>query len=107
MVTSSSPKSINCLKKINFPVMQSMFILDTKSFKKGIELVKAGKPDLIDIRPVSYTHLDVYKRQAELFRLFPMIWKSLLRLDLRVFLHNPEPLSKSLERTLDTATPPS
>lgn len=51
MITSSSPKVINCLKKLNYPVMQSMFILDTKSLKKGIELIKAGKPDLIDIRP--------------------------------------------------------
>ncbi|HAX17351.1 MAG TPA: hypothetical protein DCY00_01980 [Actinobacteria bacterium] len=51
MITSSSPKSVNCLKKLDFPVMQSMFILDTKSLKKGIELVKAGRPDLVDIRP--------------------------------------------------------
>jgi len=51
MVTSSSPKAINYLKKLDFPVMQSMFILDTKSLKKGIELIKAGKPDLIDVRP--------------------------------------------------------
>lgn len=51
IITSASPKVINCLKKLDFPVMQSMFILDTKSLKKGIELVKVGKPDLIDIRP--------------------------------------------------------
>ena len=63
MVTSASPKSINCLKKIDFPVMQSMFILDTKSFKKGIELVKAGKPDLIDIRPGI-----LYPKASELLR---------------------------------------
>ena len=43
--------------------MQSMFILDTKSFKKGIELVKAGKPDLIDIRPGI-----LYPKASELLR---------------------------------------
>ncbi|MCE5329702.1 glycerol-3-phosphate responsive antiterminator [bacterium] len=63
MITSASPKSINCLKKLNFPVMQSMFILDTKSLKKGIELVKAGKPDLIDIRPGI-----LYPKAAELLK---------------------------------------
>jgi len=51
IITSASPKVVNCLKKLDFPVMQSMFVLDTKSLKKGIELVKVGKPDLIDIRP--------------------------------------------------------
>lgn len=63
MITSASPKSINCLKKLNFPVMQSMFILDTKSLKKGIELIKAGKPDLIDIRPGI-----LYPKAAELLK---------------------------------------
>lgn len=51
IIATASPKIINCLKKLNCPVMQLMFILDTKSLKKGIELVTAGKPDLIDIRP--------------------------------------------------------
>ena len=50
-ITSSSPKTINYLRKLDFLVMQSMFVLDTKSLKKGIELVRAGKPDLIDVRP--------------------------------------------------------
>ena len=50
-ITSSSPKTINCLRKLDFLVMQSMFVLDTKSLKKGIELVRSGKPDLIDVRP--------------------------------------------------------
>jgi glycerol uptake operon antiterminator len=50
-ITSSSPKTVNYLRKLDFLVMQSLFVLDTKSLKKGIELVKAGKPDLIDVRP--------------------------------------------------------
>jgi glycerol uptake operon antiterminator len=65
MITSASPKSINCLKKLDFLVMQSMFILDTKSLKKGIELVKAGKPDLIDIRPgILYPKASVLLRES-------------------------------------------
>ena len=31
--------------------MQTIFLFDTKSLKKGVELIKQGKPDLVDIRP--------------------------------------------------------
>lgn len=50
-IASSSPKIINYGKKLKFTIMQTLFMFDTKSLKKGIELVKQSKPDFIDIRP--------------------------------------------------------
>ena len=35
--------------------------------KMAVENFKNRKQDLVNIPPVSYTHLDVYKRQAPLF----------------------------------------
>ena len=49
--------------------------------------------------PVSYTHLDVYKRQVWLGGV------TIVRSTSESV--GAEPLSESLERTLDTATPPS
>jgi len=55
IIASSSPKIINCSKKLNFLVVQTIFLFDTKSLKKGVDLVKKGKPNFIDIRPgISY-----------------------------------------------------
>lgn len=51
IICSSSPKLINCFKKFEFLTIQSIFVMDTKSTKKGIQLINTGKPHLIDIRP--------------------------------------------------------
>ena len=51
IIASSSPRIINYSKKLDFLVMQTIFLFDTKSLKKGVELIKQGKPDLVDIRP--------------------------------------------------------
>ena len=51
ILSTASPRIINLLKKTDITIVQSMFILDTKSLKKGLQLVKAGKPDFLDIRP--------------------------------------------------------
>lgn len=51
IICSSSPKLINCFKKFDFLTIQSIFVMDTKSTKKGIQLINTGRPHLIDIRP--------------------------------------------------------
>lgn len=87
VLTTASPKTVNCLKKLDMPVIQSMFILDTKSLKKGIELIKTGKPDLIDIRPgILYPKAFEYIRKS--FD-FPVICSG--------FINNKEDLIKILD----------
>ena len=51
IIATSSPRIINYSKKLDFLVMQTIFLFDTKSLKKGVDLIKQGKPDLVDIRP--------------------------------------------------------
>jgi len=50
-IASSSPKVINYSKKLGFTIVQTLFMFDTKSLEKGMELIKQSKPDFIDIRP--------------------------------------------------------
>lgn len=50
-ISTSSPKVINYSKKLNLRVVQTMFIFDSKSLKKGVDLIKTGKPDFVDVRP--------------------------------------------------------
>jgi len=51
IIATSSPKIINCAKKIDLTVVQTIFVFDTKSLQKGINLIKTGKPNFTDIRP--------------------------------------------------------
>ena len=51
IVSSTSPKMINCFKKLGFITIQSIFVVDTKSIAKGAQLIKAGRPDIVDMRP--------------------------------------------------------
>ncbi|MDD3777548.1 MAG: glycerol-3-phosphate responsive antiterminator [Actinomycetota bacterium] len=54
-IASSSPKVINYAKKLGFIIVQTLFMFDTKSLEKGIELIQQSKPHFIDIRPgISY-----------------------------------------------------
>ena len=34
---------------------------------RNMEMIKEAVEDTVDITPVSYTHLDVYKRQCDIF----------------------------------------
>jgi glycerol uptake operon antiterminator len=51
IIATSSPKIINFCKKLDFKIIQTIFLFDTKSLMKGIQLVQQGKPDMVDIRP--------------------------------------------------------
>ena len=51
IIATSSPKIINYCKKLDFKIIQTIFLFDTKSLLKGIQLIKQGKPDMVDIRP--------------------------------------------------------
>ena len=58
MVTASSPKLIKLCKKLGFFTIQTLFILDTKSLKRTVSMVKQSKPHMVDIRPgLSLIHI--------------------------------------------------
>ena len=69
---NDASKTIKVLSESDFQVNQLLDILRAKLLKRGIEgssldvpenIVHSGKTWFVEAKPVSYTHLDVYKRQ--------------------------------------------
>ena len=54
------------VRKLRFSTQRAMRI--AQQLYEGIDLGSGGTVGLITYMPVSYTHLDVYKRQVESFR---------------------------------------
>lgn len=78
MIITSSPKLIKYSKKLGFFTIQTVFMLDSKSVEKGIELVKQSKPHMVDIRP-GIAVLKTIKFLKNALKEFPIICSGLIR----------------------------
>ncbi|MDZ7837369.1 MAG: glycerol-3-phosphate responsive antiterminator [Actinomycetota bacterium] len=77
-IASSSPKVINYAKKLGFTIVQTLFMFDTKSLEKGIELIQQSKPHFIDIRPGT-SYLIIEKTLKNRISNIPIICSGLIQ----------------------------
>lgn len=78
MILASSSKYINYAKKLGFLTIQTIFMLDTKSLKRGIDLVRKSKPHMVDIRP-GMAVVKTIKFLKNDLKEFPIIYSGLIR----------------------------